>query len=66
MGQYADTDRLSPDQRRHELAVILATGLLRFVSAPASAPCPNPNNLSDSARNCLEVSPNLRLSVQSG
>jgi hypothetical protein len=70
MSQSFDFEPSSPDLRRRELAVILATGLLRTVSAPEYvtdlAPCPTPKNLSDSLPNSLELPGNSRLTVQSG
>ena len=33
----ADVD-LGPDERRHEIAVVLAAGILRLLSRPESAP----------------------------
>ena len=35
---YSTDDDLSPDQRRHEIAVILAAGILRLTTRPQAMP----------------------------
>jgi hypothetical protein len=60
---------LSPEQRRHAAAAILAAGLLRLSPrgpSPDTRASIKPKNLEDSQRDCLEVAPDLRLSVHNG
>jgi hypothetical protein len=60
---------LPPEQRRHAVAVILAAGLLRLSPrrpSPVTRASINPKNLDHSQRDCLEVAPDLRLSVHNG
>jgi hypothetical protein len=57
---------LSPDDRRHELATILARGLRRLLRPRACDPEPSLlllKNLSESREVCLEVPAETRLSV---
>jgi hypothetical protein len=64
-----DIDSLSPERRRQELAAILAAGLLRLPSSIPVADFRQDSGLKDSSNsgpNCLEVSGETRLSVQSG
>lgn len=49
---HARTDELPPDQRRREVAGILATGLLRYLRRVRLA---TPPALEDSAQNQLDV-----------
>ncbi len=55
-----DPADLTPDQRRHEIAAILAKGVLRLHSmrslGPESPAPGSPDDASDSAQNDLEVS----------
>jgi len=60
---------LSPEQRRHAVAAILAGGLLRLSprrQSPDTRAPNKPKNLEHSQRDCLEVAPDLRLSVHNG
>jgi hypothetical protein len=65
MSQAADPSRLTAEERRSELARILARGLLRLCRGVRRSPAPdsNPKELSESPANCLEDSPETRLSV---
>ena len=59
--------QLAPDQRRQELAKILARGVLRLhggaTSTPPADPPLGPQNPANSAVNCLEVPGYVRLTV---
>jgi hypothetical protein len=55
-----------PEQRRHAVAVLLATGLLRRTPRQSCLPSPGPENLAESEPDCLEVPGETRLSVHSG
>jgi hypothetical protein len=61
---------LSPDQRLREAAAILARGLRRLRERPDASPqsaATSAESVSwDSCANCLEVPPDLRLSVHNG
>jgi len=46
MSVHPDQDQMSPDQRRHELAAILATGVLRLRSRLHLAISQNPAEVS--------------------
>jgi hypothetical protein len=63
----ADDPRvLSPEDRRRELAQVLARGLRRLLrppDAPATPPPGAPENLSESRQDCLAVPAETRLSV---
>lgn len=69
MRHFAPSSELSPEQRRHELAEILATGILRLrkhrflAEAPARAPR---ENSPEFAATRLEVSDKTVLSVHAG
>jgi hypothetical protein len=59
---------VSPNERRRALAGIFARGLLRL-EPPVGAPSPSPStsqNLPEIQRDCLEVPPEVRLSVPNG
>jgi hypothetical protein len=62
-----DTEVLTPDQRRGEVARLLAVGVLRLHSRAALAGAEGepygPKNLPDSDGNCLEVPTQIVLSV---
>jgi hypothetical protein len=62
-----DPPLLSPEDRRREVARILARGLRRLCRrAPSdhvSPPLAGPKNLSECRSNCLEVAPETVLSV---
>jgi hypothetical protein len=62
MPNCADPARPSPDDRRREVATILATAILRL-RGRAALPTKVP---SDSSPTGLEVSPETRLSVHHG
>ena len=68
MRSAPDAPHLSEDDRRRELAAILAGGLLRLrlMFSEASPPALAPKNLAESSRNCLELSGDPRLSVHTG
>jgi hypothetical protein len=57
---------LSPEQRPHELARILARGLLRLRERHISGQASDPGNCEKTGQNCLEVGPEKRLSVHTG
>jgi hypothetical protein len=65
-----DAGILTDDDRLREIAGLLAAGILRLRcraalgAGPASGP--GPRNPPDSSLNCLEVSRETRLSVQTG
>ena len=65
-----DPIALTPDQRRREVAALLAAGLLRLRDRAAlSAPLgeqPGPENPRESGRDSLEVPAGTVLSVHSG
>jgi hypothetical protein len=58
-----DPAPLTPEDRRCEVARILARGLLRLRERRIS---PIPGNCEETGQNCLEVGPNPRLSVHTG
>jgi hypothetical protein len=65
-----DDSLLTPDERRSEVAGILAAGVLRL-SARAALPgdareLPAPKNPAESASSCLEVPGETVLSVHNG
>ena len=64
MAHAGDPPALSAADRRDELARVLARGLLRLCRKhPGDAPAESrPKELSKSRPNCLEVSPQTRLS----
>jgi hypothetical protein len=68
MRSAPDSPHLTDDDRRHELAAILAAGLirLRLAFSDDSPPGPAPENLADSSQNCLELPDDSRLSVHTG
>lgn len=61
---------LSPEERRHAIAAVLAAGLLH--RPRGSAACPTDSvatasaETSESGRDCLELSGEMRLSVHTG
>jgi hypothetical protein len=60
---------LSPEQRRRDVASILAGGLLRLDPPADATPAASSTSLQnpcESQRDCLEVRADLRLSVPSG
>ena len=62
-------NHLGPDDRRREIARILAAGVLRLHSRAALAVAPDATtqkNPEDSGQNCLEVPADPRLSVHTG
>lgn len=65
-----DDSLLTPDERRSEVASILAAGILRLsarAALPGDAPeVPAPENPAQSASSCLEVSDETVLSVHPG
>ena len=56
-------ESMTADERRQEVATILAGGLLRYVRAAKSAQFTPPDTSSEAGRNCLDVRPETRLSV---
>ena len=56
-------DSMTADERRQEVAAILADGLLRCVRAAKSAQSSPPETSSEDRRNSLDVRPETRLSV---
>jgi hypothetical protein len=61
-----DPDCLTPDQRFADIARVLAAGVRRLFAAPLRAETGlrlAPENLGKSGEDCLEVGPDLRLSV---
>jgi hypothetical protein len=65
-----DPADLTPEQRRREIAVILARGILRLQStrqlAQESAPCGPPDDAPDPLQKGLEVSATSRPHVTGG
>lgn len=65
-----DDSLLTPDERRSEVAAILATGVLRLCARtlPATDALKHfaPKNPPESASSCLEVSDETVLSVHNG
>lgn len=65
-----DDSSLTPDERRAEVAGILAAGILRLrtqaLPAADSAHRSDPKNPSESASSCLEVPAETVLSVHDG
>jgi hypothetical protein len=65
-----DPISLSLEQRLREVAAVLARGLRRLRDGRDASPVGDSTSAeilsSDSSANCLEVPPNLRLSVHSG
>jgi hypothetical protein len=59
-------DLPSPEQRRREIARILAAGILRLRARAALAPAKSLEKPENSAANCLEVSSETVLSGQRG
>jgi hypothetical protein len=68
MRSAPESPHLTEDDRRHELAAILAASLirLRLAFSDDSPPGPVPKNLADSSPNCLELPGDPRLSVHTG
>jgi hypothetical protein len=69
--QHDDNDSLlAPDQRRREIATILAAGILRLHNRAAlltfASERTSPEKPENSAPNCLEVPDEARLSVHTG
>ena len=58
-----DPESMTPDERRLEVASILACGLLRRVRTAKSAESPPPETSSKARRNGLDVPGETRLSV---
>lgn len=61
-----DPSLLTPDERRREVAAILAAGLRRLRDRAALASAPDPEILSDAAEKPLEAVPENPLSVHVG
>jgi hypothetical protein len=65
-----DPSTLTPDERRAEVANILAAGILRLHTRaalpPSSASSSDQEKLAESAPSCLEVSDETVLSVHNG
>jgi hypothetical protein len=61
----ADLASLSPEDRRQQLARILARGLLRCSRRPGD-PNSTPKNLSETGRDGLAIPGETRLSVHTG
>jgi hypothetical protein len=64
-----DRHSLSPAERRHAVATVLAAGLLRLGQRPATSALPLlpvAENLSKSGRDCLELPGQTRLSGHNG
>lgn len=65
-----DDSLLTPDERRAEVAAILAAGVLRLsaklLSAADASQYSAPKNLAESATSCLEVPDETVLSVHNG
>ena len=65
--QYDNNPDLpTPEQRRREIASILAAGILRLRARAALAPATGSEKTEISAPNCLEVSNETRLSGHRG
>ena len=58
-----DPAHLTPEDRRREVARILARGLLRLHERRISPPASDARNCEETGQNSLEVGPNPRLSV---
>ena len=61
-----DPSLMTPDERRREVAAILAAGLRRLRDRVALASVPAPENLLESEREPLEAVPENPLSVHVG
>jgi hypothetical protein len=61
-----DPAHLTPEDRRREVARILARALLRIRDRRISQPASDPGNCEETDQNSLEVGPNPRLSVHTG
>lgn len=61
-----DSALMTPDERRREVAAILAAGLRRLRDRAALASVPAPENPSKTAEKPLEAVPENPLSVQVG
>jgi hypothetical protein len=59
-------DPVTPEERVHELAGILAAAILRLHIRGALQAVPTPKNLSDSSLDCLELAPEDALTVHTG
>jgi hypothetical protein len=70
MGVFEDADVLTPEQRRREVAKILAAAVLRLRSRAALVPAigelPPPRIMPKTTANPLDVSAETRLSVHPG
>lgn len=66
MSNCADTTRLSPDERFHEVAAILAAGVRRLRERAALGTGEDQKNLPKSPPAGLEVPAETRLSVRVG
>lgn len=68
--RFADeTPSLTPDERRAEIASILAAGILRLrarAALPGDETAGNGEDLGENVSSCLEVSSETVLSVQHG
>jgi hypothetical protein len=65
-----DVSHLTPDERRREIASLLATGILRLLTrrgtlpeTPAGGPERGSSEISDSVHNCLDASATKRTHV---
>ena len=54
----SDPAAMTPEQRRAELATILAAGVIRHFERRHPAAVPMSKNAADSGEGCLEVRPN--------
>ena len=63
MMSTADPETMTADERRFEVASILARGLLRRVHAAKTTDLTPPKTVSKEPQNCLDVLAETRLSV---
>lgn len=63
MHAFDDPVILSPDQRREQIASILATAIIRLSIGPPTSDCSHRRNDSQVSASALEVSQEIGLSV---
>lgn len=66
MRPFDDPDHLTSEDRFHEIARVLAAGVLRLRDRADPAGHPGPKNPSESGHSCLELPGETVLSVHTG